>query len=67
MLVHSALTEPLLSNLLRRQGKHREYLKHYLHNDVRHYRSEIDLRVNVQTLDKTPQVLKEVRESIIAR
>jgi hypothetical protein len=29
--------------------------------------SEIDLRIDVQTLDETPQMLKEVRESIVAR
>ena len=56
----SALTESLLSNLLGRQGKHREQFDHYLHNNIGHNRSEIHLRVNVQTLDETPQVLEEI-------
>ncbi len=56
----SALTESLLSNLLGRQGKHREQFGHYLHDNIRHNRSEIHLRVNVQTLDETPQVLEEI-------
>jgi hypothetical protein len=63
--VNIALTEPSLSDLLRRKGKHREQLDHYLHYHIRHYRSEWDVGIDVQALDEAPQMLKEIREGII--
>ena len=64
--VHIALTEPSLSYLFRSKGKHGEQFDHYLYNHIHHHRREIDLCVNVETLDETPQMLKEVREGVIA-
>jgi len=64
--VNIALTEPPLSNLLRRKGKHREERDHNLHNHIGHYRSKWDVGIDVQALDETPQMLKEIGEGVIA-
>ena len=65
MYVDIALTESPLINLLRRKGKHREELDHYLDNHIRHYLSKWDVGIDVQALDESPQMLKEIRESVI--
>jgi hypothetical protein len=62
----SALTEPALLNLLGRQGKHRKYFNHYLHDKIRHYRSGPDHRIDLQTSEEVPQALKEVEEGVVA-
>ena len=65
-MYNSALTEPALVNLLGRQGKHRKYFNHYLHDNIRHYRSERDHRIDLQTSEEAPQALKEVEEGVVA-
>ena len=62
----NALTEPALLNLLGRQGKHRKYFKHYLHDDIGHYRSGWHHRIDLQTSEEIRQALKEVEEGIVA-
>ena len=61
-----ALTEPALLDLLGRQGKHRKYFEHYLQDDVRHYGSERDHRIDLQTAEEVRQALKEVEEGVVA-
>jgi hypothetical protein len=58
--VKITLTESSLSDLLRRKGKDREQLDHNPYNHIRHYRSKWDVGIDVQALDETPQMLKEV-------
>ncbi len=60
------LTEPALLNLLGRQGKHRKYFDHYLHDNIGHYRSGRDHRIDLQTFEKVPQALKEGEEGVVA-
>jgi hypothetical protein len=62
----SELTEPAFLNLFGRQGKHREYFHHYFHDDIGHYRSGRDHRIDLQTFEEAPQALKEVEERIVA-
>ena len=61
------LTEPTLLNLLRGQGKHRKQFNHYFDDDIRHYRSGRDHRVNLQTLQEVPQALEKVEQRIVTR
>jgi hypothetical protein len=56
----NALTEPTLLDLLCRQGKHRKYFNHYFDNDIRHYRSRWDRRIDLQALQEIPQALEEI-------
>ena len=60
------LTEPAFFNLLGRQGKHRKYFYHYLHDDIGQCRSEWDHRIDLETSEEAPQALKEVKEGIVA-
>ena len=55
-----ALTQPPQLYLFCRQGKHREQLDHYLDDDIRHYWSGRDRRIDLQTLEEIPQALEEV-------
>ena len=61
----SVLTEPPLINLFRCQGKHRE--DGYLDEDIGHYRSGRDRRIDLQTLEEIPQALKEIKKGIVTR
>jgi hypothetical protein len=62
----SALTEPALLNLLGRQGKHRKYFDHYFHDDIGHYWSGRDRRIDLETSEEVPQALKETEEGFVA-
>ena len=55
-----ALTEPPLLDFFCSQGKHQKQLNHYFDDDIRHNRSRRDCRINLQTLEKIPQGLKEI-------
>ena len=61
------LTEPTLFNLLRGQGKNRKQFNHYFDDDIRHYRSGRDHRVDLQTLQEVPQALEKVKQRIVTR
>ena len=63
----SVLTEPPLTNLLRRQGKHRQQFNHYLDYDISQHRSGRDHRIDLETLEEIAQTLEEIQEGIIAR
>jgi hypothetical protein len=54
-----------LLDLFGHNGKHRKQLKHYLDDHIRHYRSESDRRVHIQTLKKTSQAVKEIENGIV--
>ena len=60
------LTEPAFLNLLGRQGKHRKYFDHYLHDNISHCQSERDHRIDLETSEEVPQALKEIEEGIVA-
>ena len=60
------LTEPTLLNLFRGQGKHRKQFNHYFDDDIRHYRSGRDHRIDLQTLQEVPQALEKVEQRIVA-
>jgi hypothetical protein len=59
------LTESTLLNLFRGQGKHREQFNQYFDNDIRHYRSRRDRRIDLQTLQKISQALEKVEQGIV--
>ena len=61
------LTEPTLLNLFRGQGKHRKQFNHYFDDHICHHRSRRDRRINLQTLQKTPQALEKVEQRIVTR
>ena len=60
------LTEPAVLNLLGRQGKHRKYFDHNLHDDIGHYRSGRNCCIDLKTPEEVPQALKEVEEGVVA-
>ena len=64
-ICNSALTEPSLFNLLRRQSEHRKQLNHYLDNYLRQYRSGRNRRIYLQTLEEVLQTLEQLEEGII--
>ena len=57
----NALTEPALLDLLSRQGKNRQQFNHYLDDDIGHYRSRRDRRIDLKALEKVSQALKEIK------
>jgi hypothetical protein len=61
------LTEPTLLDLFRGQGKHRKQFNQYFDDDIRHYRSWRDLRIDLQTLQEISQALEEVEQGIVTR
>ena len=61
------LTEPTLLDLFRSQSKYRKQFNHYFDDDIRHYRSRRDRRIDLQTLQEIPQALKEVEQCIVTR
>jgi len=61
------LTEQPLFDLLRSQGKHRKQFDHYFYDDLRHYLSGWNRRVDLQTLEEVPQALEQLEKGIIAR
>ena len=61
------LTEPPLFDLLRSQGKHRKQFDHYFYDDLRHYLSGWNRRVDLQTLEEVPQALEQLEKHIITR
>ena len=60
------LTESAFLNLLGRQGKHRKYFDHNLHNDIGQCRSGWDRRIDLETSEEAPQAPKEIEEGIVA-
>ena len=66
-MYHGLLTEPTLLNLFRGQGKHREQFNDYFDDDIRHYRSRRDRRIDLQTLQEIPQALEKVEQRIVTR
>jgi hypothetical protein len=63
----SALTEPPLFNLFGRQGKNRKKLDHYFDNDINQHRSGRNHRIDLKTLEKTPQAFEQLEKRIVAR
>ena len=61
------LTEPTLLNLFRGQSKYRKQFNDYFDDDIRHYRSRRDRRIDLQTLQEVPQALEEVEQCIVTR
>ena len=61
------LTEPTLLDLFRSQSKYRKQFNHYFDDDIRHYRSRRDRRIDLQTLQEIPQALEEVEQCIVTR
>ena len=55
-----APTEPPLFNLFGREGKHRQQFNHYLYDDICHYRSDRDCRIDLETLEEIGQAVKKI-------
>jgi hypothetical protein len=62
----SKLTEPAVLDLFGRQGEHRKYFDHDLHDYIGHYRRGRDHRIDLETSEEAPQALKEAEEGIVA-
>ena len=61
------LTESTLLNLFRGQRKHRKQFNNYFDDDIRHYRSRRNRRIDLQTLQEIPQTLEQVEQCIVTR
>ena len=61
----SVLTEPTPLDLFRGQGKHRKQFNDYLDNNIRHYRSRRDRRIDLQTLQEIPEAPEEIEQGVI--
>jgi len=66
-ICESVLTEPPLFDLLRSQGKHRKQFDRYFYDDLRHYRSGRNRRIDLQALEELPQALEKLEKCIVAR
>ena len=60
------LTESPLPDLICRQGKHREQFDHYLDDDIGHYRSGRDCRIDLQALEEIAQALEQIEKGLVA-
>jgi hypothetical protein len=60
------LTEPPLLDLICRQGKHREQFNHYLDDNIGHYLSGWDRRVDLQALEEIAQTLEQIEKGVVA-
>ena len=67
MYTHRAPTEPPLFNLFGREGKYREQFNHYLDDDICHYLSGRDCRIDLETLEEIAQALEKVEQRIVTR
>jgi hypothetical protein len=62
-----APTEPPLFDLFGREGKHRQQLNHYLDDDICHYRSGGDCRIDLETLEEIAQALEKIEQRVVTR
>ena len=59
------LTEPPLPDLICREGEHREQFDHYLDDNIGHYRSRRDRRINLQAFEEIPQALEQIEKGVV--
>ena len=59
------LTKSPLLDLICREGKHREQLDHNLDDNIGHYRSGRDRRIDLQALEEIPQALEQVEKGVV--
>ena len=59
------LTEPPLLDLICCEGEHREQFDHYLDDNIGHYRSRRDRRIDLQALEEIPQALEQIEKGVV--